>query len=144
MPAVKNSADIARKWATVTPQRATEYEAGVRNPVRDWSQNAQAANDAYKTGVTQAAQQDRFKTGIARAGTGKWQRRAIELGSSRFGAGVTVAQPDYQAGFAPYRDVIERTQLPPRFAKRDPRNIERVRVMAQALAQAKQAAPPAR
>ena len=144
MPQVKNAADVARKWAMVTPQRSGEYEAGVRNPVRDWGQNASAANDAYKTGVTAAAQQDRFRTGVQKAGTGKWQRRAIELGAQRFGAGVTVAQPDYQAGFAPYRDVIERTQLPPRFAKRDPRNIERVRVMATALAQAKQASPTTR
>jgi len=137
MPAVKSMSAIAEKWARVTPQRAPDYEAGIRSPKVDWAQATAAASNAYKEGVTKAITENRFEKGVKAAGTEKWQRKAIELGPSRYSQGVTVAQPDYEKGFAPFRDVIERTALPPRFAKGDPRNIDRVRVMAAALNAAK-------
>ena len=137
MPVVKNVAKIAEKWARVTPQRAADYEAGVKDPIRDWAVNTGAANAAYKAGVADAIAKDRFLKGVQKAGTDKWKRKAVEVGPARFSQGVQVAQPDYEKGFAPFRDVIEKTTLPPRFAKGDPRNIDRVRVIAAALADAK-------
>lgn len=134
MPIVKGIAKIAEKWARVTPMRAPDYEAGVKDPIRDWATNAAAANAAYKAGVADAISKDRFLSGVKKVGTEKWKRRATEVGPARFAQGVQVAQPDYEKGFAPFRDAIERTTLPPRFAKGDPRNIDRVRVMAAALA----------
>ena len=134
MPMVKGIAKIAEKWARVTPMRASDYEAGVRDPLRDWATNAGAANAAYKAGVTEAVAKDRFLSGVKKAGTEKWKRKAVEVGPARFSQGVQVAQPDYEKGFAPFRDVIEKTTLPPRFAKGDPRNIDRVKVIAAALA----------
>lgn len=137
MPVVKNIASIAAKWARVTPQRSADYEAGVKDPIRDWATNTAGANAAFKAGVADAIAKDRFLKGVQKAGTEKWKRRATEVGPARFAQGVQVAQPDYEKGFAAFRDVIEKTVLPPRFAKGDPRNIDRVRVMAQALADAK-------
>lgn len=137
MALVKSTSAIAKKWAEVTPQRAPQYEDGVKSPLKDWGKNTADANAAYKEGITKAIGADRFIKGVAKAGTAKWQRRAIELGPRRFAEGVSIAQPDYEKGFAPYRDVIEKTTLPVRFAKGDPRNIDRVRVMAAALADAK-------
>lgn len=134
MPTVKAIAKIAEKWARVTPQRSADYEAGVRDPIKDWATNTAAANAAYKAGVTEAVAKDRFVKGVQKAGTERWKRKAVEVGPARFSQGVQVAQPDYEKGFAPYRDVIEKTTLPPRFAKGDPRNVDRVRVMAAALA----------
>lgn len=137
MPVIKTASKIAEKWAKVTPQRSAEYEDGVRNPTKDWAKETAAANDAYKAGVTAAVAKDRFAKGVAKAGTEKWKRKATEVGPARFSQGVQVAQPDYEKGFAPYRETIEKTVLPPRFAKGDPRNVDRVRVMAAALADAK-------
>ena len=137
MPVVKNVAQIAEKWARVTPQRAGDYEAGVKNPTRDWAINTAGANAAYKDGIQKAVTAERFLKGVQKAGTDKWKRKATEVGPARFAQGVQVAQPDFEKGFAPFRDVIEKTTLPPRFAKGDPRNIDRVRVIAQALADAK-------
>lgn len=133
MPAVKSTADIAEKWATVTPQRAGEYEKGVRNPRKSWAEGATNANAAYKEGIQKSLQADSFVKGVKKAGDQKWARGAIEKGTSRFGPGVQVARADYEKGFAPYRDIIEKTVLPPRFARRDPRNIERVSAMVKAL-----------
>lgn len=137
MPLVKPVTKIAEKWGRVTPQRATEYEEGVRSPLKDWQKNTIAANDAYKAGIQTSITKDLFSKGVTKAGTAKWQKKAIELGPGRFSQGVSVGQPDYEAGFAPFREVIEKTTLPPRFAKGDPRNIDRVRTMAAALAEAK-------
>jgi hypothetical protein len=134
MPLVKPISHIAAKWATVTPQRAPQYEEGVKSPLKDWATNTKNANDAYKAGIADAVAKDRFAKGVAKAGTAKWQTKAVAVGPTRFSQGVQVAQPDFEKGFAPYRDVIEKTTLPPRFAKADPRNIDRVRVMAAALA----------
>ena len=137
MPVVKNVAKIAEKWARVTPQRSADYEAGVKDPTRDWAANTVAANAAYKAGISESVAKDRFLKGVQKAGTETWKRKAVEVGPARFAQGVQVAAPDYEKGFAPFRDVIEKTTLPPRFAKGDPRNIDRVRAMATALADAK-------
>ena len=137
MPPIKQMSAIAEKWARVTPMRAPDYEAGINNPKADWANQTKASNTAWKDGITKAVQNDTFLKGVTRVGTEKWQRKASEVGPARFSQGVQVARPDYEKGFSPYRDVIERTAIPPRFAKADPRNIERVRVMSAALAAAK-------
>lgn len=137
MPVVRALGKISEKWGRVTPQRAPEYEAGVKDPLKDWAKETTKANDAYKAGVQAAVSKDMFAKGVAKAGTEKWKRKATEVGPRRFAEGVAVGAPDYEKGFAPYRDVIEKTVLPARFAKGDPRNIDRVRTMAGALAEAK-------
>jgi len=137
MANIRSMSDISKKWAEVTPQRAPQYEAGVRNPKKDWGTATAAANDSWKAGIQAAVARDGFKTGVTKAGTERWKRGAAEKGTARYGPGVQVAQGDYEKGFAPYRDVIERTALPPRYARRDPRNLERVRTIVTALSAAK-------
>lgn len=140
MAQIKDLNQIAKKFATVTPSRSTEYEAGVKNPKRDWAQAAAAAEDAYKAGVTAAASQGRFGKGVREAGTGKWQQGAMEKGVSRFATGVAMAENAYRDGFAPYHQVIASTTLPPRKARRDPSNLQRVQAIVTALSRAKEAA----
>lgn len=133
MAKIKSAADIAQKWARVTPQRTQDYQEGVKNPSVDWEQATAKAEDNYKQGVTKAANEGRFAKGVKKAGTQKWQKNTLEKGPNRFAEGVAVSQPEFQAGFDPFREVIAATNLPPRFPKGDPRNIERVKVMAEAL-----------
>lgn len=133
MAEIKSAGQIAEKWSRVTPQRNADYEAGVRQPGKDWANNTAAAESSYEGGIQNAIQQKRFGKGVKNAGTAKWQAKTLEKGTQRWGPGVSVAQADYEAGFAPYRDEIERTSLPPRYPKGDPRNIERVSKLAKAL-----------
>lgn len=137
MAAIKPTSQIASKWARVTPQRAEDYRQGVQTPRVDWAQAAAGAEATWRDAVTAAAGRQAYSTGVRAAGTRKWQENAIAKGTGRFAEGVSLAADAYEAGFAPFRDVIERTTLPPRGPKGDPRNIERVRVIAQALRQAK-------
>jgi len=137
MAKIKPTDKIAEKWSRVTPQRTEDYREGVENPRVDWGTATAAAEDNWREGVTAAAGRKSFSAGVKKAGTQKWQQKALQKGTSRFAEGVSLGADDYQRGFAPFRDVIERTTLPPRGPKGDPRNIERVRVMSQALRNAK-------
>jgi hypothetical protein len=133
MPAIKSMDRISSKWIRAAQNASEEYREGVENPKKDWSAETQAANDAYKQGITRSIQEDRFKKGVARAGTSKWQRGAIEKGVARWPQGIAVSQAAYEEGFKPYADVIARTQLPKRGPKGDPANINRVAAMSKAL-----------
>lgn len=137
MAEIKSSARIKEKWQRVTPMRAEDYKLGIQSPRRDWEKSAVAAKDSHKQAMAQAAASDSFAKGVAKAGSAKWQGRALQKGPGRFAEGVMVGADDYEKGFAPFRDEIEKTLLPPRFPKRDPRNLQRVSVLNIALGKKK-------
>ncbi|MBA7579393.1 hypothetical protein ES708_21263 [subsurface metagenome] len=131
--AIKSTSDIARKFAEVTPGRVNEYADGVANPKRDWEAETRAAEDNYVKGIQNSIRDKRFGKGVAKAGTAKWRERAMSVGPGRFAEGVAAAGPAYEAGFDPFRNTIAGLTLPPRGPTGDPRNIDRVKVIAEAL-----------
>ncbi|RLG70034.1 MAG: hypothetical protein DRO04_02465 [Candidatus Iainarchaeum archaeon] len=135
MAKIRSLAEIAAKWKDVTPRRAAYYAAGIRNPKKNWEEETLKATEAWSDGVTAAKDEDRFAKGVAKAGFARWQERALKKGAEqrRWEEGVRAFASEYEKGFAPYRDVIERTELPPRYAKGDERNYDRVKVIGQAL-----------
>lgn len=133
MPAVKSGSSVAEKWARVTPARSADYTLGIQQPRTPWAAASKASEERYKTGVMEAANRGAYGKGVTSAGDQKWSAKALAKGPSRFAEGVALSAPDYQAGVQPYLDTIAATTLPPRFAKGDPRNVERVKVLAQAL-----------
>lgn len=137
MPKIRSASQTAEKWARVTPQRAPDYEIGVQNPKKDWAEETAKAEKNYEAGIQKSIQEKSFGKGVKKAGTSKWQKGAVGKGVARYGQGVVAAVDDYEKGFAPYRDVIENTKLPPRYPKGDPRNFERVKAMGTALHEAK-------
>ncbi|KKM24227.1 hypothetical protein LCGC14_1607170 [marine sediment metagenome] len=137
MAEIKSMSSIREKWARVTPGRTEDYRLGVQNPKRDWEEETLAAKDNYKLGVDAAHQKDLFSKGVRKAGTGKWKERALKKGPGRFAEGVMIAAPDYEKGFAPYREAIAAVDLGPKFPKRDPRNLDRVRRIVDALVEKK-------
>jgi len=137
MAEVKSIGRIKEKWTRVTPMRTEDYKLGVQSPRRDWEKSAIAAKESHKAAMAIAAAQDAFAKGITKAGGAKWQGKALQKGPGRFAEGVMVGGDDYEKGFAPYRDEIEKTPLPPRFPKRDPRNIQRVAALNVALGKRK-------
>lgn len=130
---------IAAKWARVTPTRTADYEAGVRTPRRDWARSTLNALPAFKAGMQEALTKGTWEKGVARAGNAAWQGGAIEKGVPRWGPGVQVAEPKYAAAFAPYVAAIKAVTLPPRYARRDPRNLMRVNAVVDALVKTKMA-----
>lgn len=137
MPAVTSTAVAADKWTRRAGQAAADYKRGVQNPRTPWAEATAAAAQAHSDGITQAISEGRFEKGVQKAGNSKWQRKAADLGASRFGPGVAAAKADYESGFAPFAAVIQGVTLPPRGAKGDPRNYERVQLIGDALNKAK-------
>jgi len=133
MAEIKALSAIADKWTRVTPGRTADYKLGIQSPKRDWADETLAAKENWKSGIDAAAAKDLFAKGVAKAGTSKWKEKALKKGPGRFAEGVYIAGPDYEKGFAPYHAAIERVDLGPRFPRRDPRNLERVRKVVDAL-----------
>ena len=133
MAEIKSMSAIRDKWTRVTPGRVDDFKLGIQNPKRDWQAETEAAKDTWKAGVDQAAAKDLFAKGVAKAGTKKWQDKALKVGPGRFAEGVFIAGPDYEKGFKPYHDAIAAVDLGPRFPRRDPRNLERVKRVVDAL-----------
>jgi len=133
MPPVKSLDRISAKWRRQAQASQTEYSDGVANPKADWKSQTLNATTSWEQGVQQAVQNKRFGAGVERAGTAKWQARAMELGPARWAEGINVAGDAYETGFAPFRAVIERTNLPPRGPKGSPQNLRRVEAITKAL-----------
>ena len=130
---VKSAAEIARKWARVTPERTQDYEEGVRNPLRDWETETLEAEPRYEAGIKEAIARKAFSKGVRKAGTDKQRSKSITKGIPRWPEGVRGAEEDMKTGMEPVVKVLEGLTLPPRFATGDPRNIERVKAVQQAL-----------
>jgi len=130
---VRSASAIAKKWARVTPERTQDYEEGVKNPRRDWATETLAAESRYEDGIKSAISRKAFGKGVSRVGTAKQKSKTILKGFARWPEGVRVAQSDMEAGMKPVVDVLKNLTLPPRYATGDPRNIERVKVIQQAL-----------
>ena len=139
MAEIRDIGAIATKWANVTPTRSADYQAGVESPRKDWARATTAANDAWKEGTQKAIAANSFSKGVAKAGTPAWQQGAISKGVARWGPGVALAQDKYAVAFAPYVQAIKNVVLPPRFARRDPRNLLRVAAIVKAMVDTKAA-----
>lgn len=137
MAEIKSMAAIKEKWTRVTPQRTDDYSKGVANPKRDWANEAVAAKGNWKAGIDAAAAKDLYAKGVNAAGTTKWKAKSLTLGPGRFAEGVYQAGGDYEKGFAPFREAIASADLGPRFPRRDPRNLDRVKRVVTALVEAK-------
>ncbi len=130
---VKSAAEIARKWARVTPERSQDYEEGVRNPLRDWETETLEAEPRYEAGIKSSISRKAFGKGVKKAGTAKQRSKSITKGIPRWSEGVRGAEADMKAGMEPVVQVLENLKLPPRFETGDPRNIDRVKAVQQAL-----------
>jgi hypothetical protein len=130
---IKSPDVIAKKYAARGAAAGADYAAGVQSPRTDWQEATTAAANTYAAGVQASIGNGSFAKGVAKAGSGKWQRKASGVGAQRFPTGVQAAQGDYSTGVAPYLDVLRNLTLPPRNPKGDPGNIQRVAVVAAAL-----------
>lgn len=137
MPQVKSVQASSEKWARRAGQSSQDYANGVKAPRRSWAESTASASEAQHAGAQAAIANNSFEKGVRNAGDAKWSRKATTVGASRFGPGVAAAKGDYEQGFAPYAQVIQGVQLPPRGAKGDPRNFERVQAIGNALHEAK-------
>ena len=130
---VPSASAIAEKWARVTAERSIDYEAGVRNPKKDWADETAASEERYEAGLKSAMLRKAFGKGVRKAGTSFHKAKTILKGIPRWPEGVRGAEGDMRAGMENVVKVLEALDLPKRYETGDPRNIERVKVIQQAL-----------
>lgn len=133
MAEIKSAARSTEKWKRQSAAARPEYEQGVRDTKKDWKENTVAASTNYEQGVTQAIADKSFTKGVERAGTNKWREQTLLKGPNRWTEGISGAGDAYEKGFAPYRQTIENLTLPARGPKGSPQNLDRVRVVTEAL-----------
>jgi hypothetical protein len=131
MPKVRSNSGA--RWGRKASAAGQDYTDGVQSPRRDWQASTLAATASQAAGVQAAITRGAFAKGVSKSGTARWQSQAIKLGSSRFAQGVTEGVGSYEQGVAPFLQVIESITLPARAPKGDPRNLERVKIIAAAL-----------
>jgi len=134
MVEIGSSDEIAEKWSRNASQAGQDFEAGVSGVSTSDQQAAtlEAVSD-WETGVQNAISNGTFQRGVENP-SADWQERTLELGGTRFTSGVQASRDAFTAGFEPFRQVIADTDLPARGPRGDiGTNIERVRVIAQAL-----------
>ena len=135
MPKVRKGA--FERWVKRASIATEDYRAGVQEPRRAWKEATLAAKEAWRQGVQQAISQGRWERQVSATRNEDWEQKAATLGADRYAPGVQAAQEVYAARVSPYLQAIERLSLPPRGPKGDPRNLERVRLIAQTLHQMK-------
>lgn len=139
MAKIKDLSKVAAKWSTVTPSRTQDYVDGVTNPKKDWAASTAASEGNWKQGVQAAAAKGRFGQGVKKAGNAAWADGVTKKGAGRWGAGVAQSGDRFAAGFQPYHQAISSVQLPPRGPRRDPRNLDRVKAVVDAVVKVKEA-----
>lgn len=123
---IKPIDQITSRWVQGVRGATAAYQFGVSNPARDWADATIAGAPAWFQGVQAAHSAGRFPGGVRAAGSVKWKNRTLTKGVQMWPVAVAAAEGDYRVGFAPFREAIATGTLPPRYAKRDPRNLERV------------------
>ena len=122
---VKSAAEVAAKWRTRASGAGADYTKGVQGAGQAWETGATAGEENFKLAVTQAASEGRFGRGVRAAGSARYVKKAVDVGSQRYGPGVQAAEGDMAAGVAPVLQTIASIDLPARRPKGDPSNIQR-------------------
>lgn len=138
MAQIKALGVISKKFADVTPGRAEQYALGVGQPKRPWASSTAASEPIFDAAMAAAIQRKAFGKGVRSAGDAKYLQGAQGKGARNFGPGVADAGPAYERGFAKYHQAIAGLTLPQRFGRRDPRNLQRVALIATTLGKLKE------
>ena len=134
---VPNAAEIARRFVTFAPARASRFEAGVRNPTKDWMKNTLDAEKNYEDGIKASIGRKAFGAGVRKSGTAHQQAQTIKS-IHRWAEGIEGAEDIMTKAMEPVVAVLESITLPPSYPKGDDRNYNRSKVVGTALRKAKE------
>ncbi|MBA7624884.1 hypothetical protein ES703_32298 [subsurface metagenome] len=128
---MKSLDKIGKKYVDRAAVATDDYEDGIENPKKDWEKESLDAEDNYKTAIIASIARKARPAGIKKAGTKKWQDKAIAK-KGRWAPGISEAEEDYKAGYAPYRDVVGKVVLPEKYPAGDIRNYKRSQAVGEA------------
>lgn len=129
---VPSAGDVATKWASVTPGRAADYTKGVQSSGPAWQSGVDSAGPTYGAAVQQAIADGRWTRGVSGKG-GFYSAQAANIGAPRWSTGVLAARDRYGASMGGVLSTIAGVQLPARQPAGSPANMERSRIVGEAL-----------
>jgi len=131
---IKPMGKISKKWNDRVGVSSSDYIDGIKNPKLDWEEEASSeqAEANYASGINNAINRKTRVAGVKKAGTQKWQNGAIKK-QGRWSEGVAGAVDQYEEGFSPYHNEIDKVDYGVRYPSGDPRNLQRVKVGNEAL-----------
>lgn len=133
----KSAAEIAKKFIRVTPDRVEDYEEGVKNPRKDWQKNSIDSESNYQAALKESFTRNARVKGIQRVGTAGQMAATIEKGLARWPEGVRIAEEAMRSGMEFVVRAIESVKERPKYPKGDPRNLEIVKDITQAVHKAR-------
>jgi hypothetical protein len=133
MVQTRSAGEARERWESNAGDREN-YESGVENPLRGWQDSALGGAERWNEGVRQARENSQFSAGVNNSSDQEWQEKSLEVGGQRLRSGVTANVDKFESRLEEYISTIEDTELPAKGPAGDvDTNIERSRVMAQAL-----------
>lgn len=130
---VKPLDQIVSKWATNAGAATNYYTQGATAAATKYASNAQAAGPQYSQGVQAAIGRNAYQNGVAKAGASKYSTGITAKGAARYGGGITAGKSNFQSGMQGVIGVLQGLSLPPRGARGDPANLQRVAAIDTAL-----------
>jgi hypothetical protein len=90
----KNPTEVAQKYSRRVSQAQPDYEAGVKNPKRSWSQAYKDSETRMANAYSQALANGKMRRGVDRVGDQGWQQAAISK-ASRYAQSAQTAGAKY-------------------------------------------------
>jgi len=110
-----------------------DYKVGCETTRKDQAESAIAAKDNYVAALTESFARGAFEKGLTKSGHAKWRAKATTKGAVNYPTAMRLAGSDYASGVEPYFRALESLTLPPKGTRGSPGNLERVRVLTEAL-----------
>lgn len=129
----KSAAEVSQKWANRAGAASSDYASGVQTTTKDQAGRAIAAKAIYQTALQESFARDAYAKGLQKAGTAKWKTKASEIGSLRYGSGVSAAVNDYATNSGIYDNARKAADALPRGVKGSETNLARVKAVTTAL-----------
>lgn len=94
--AMKNAADVAKKWARNLAASTDSIRAGVQGTTTNPAEKAAARADAYLQGVQRAHAEGKYQRGLRRVTLQSWQEAMLNKGLTRVATGASGATSKVQ------------------------------------------------
>jgi hypothetical protein len=135
---IRGRAVLADKFKRHVEVAGPDYEYGVKNPVRTWIEEFEAAVSAIQEGMRKAAEELRFLAGAKRVGQKKWADNTGRKGPARWRDETPKRADEWHREFNPFAEELEKLVLEAKGPKGDPRNVDiRVKPVVSALVKKK-------